>query len=118
MAKDAVVGTAKSAAKLTTLGAVGYYGAEPVYKYLTKPPESYGEEGFQKELAKQAEIDREREKMNEPNTSTSTEPAVDITPPEQQTSDSDGPLSVPGTFKTNEDSKELDRVKHLMRYRN
>ena len=118
MAKDAVVGTAKSLAKTAVVGTGLYHSAEPVYNYLTKPPESYGEEGFQKELAKQAEIERGRKELNEPEPESSTQPAVDITPPEQQTSDSDGPLSEPGTFKTNEDSKELDRVKHLMRYRN
>lgn len=116
--KDAAVGTAKSLAKTAAVGTGLYYGAGPAYKYLTKPPESYGEEGFQKEIEKQAEIERDRKAMNKPDTSMSTQPTVDIISPEQQPSDDDGPLSTPGTFKTNEDSKELNRIKHLMKYRN
>ena len=129
-AKDAAVGTAKSLARTAAVGTGLYYAAPYVapyaWDYATKPPEAYGEKGFQQEKARQAEIERERKAMNATDTSTTmqptvdtpTQPTVDTTSPEQQTSDDDGPLSVPGTFKTNEDSKELDRVKHLARYRN
>lgn len=125
-AKDAAVGTAKSLARTAAVGTGLYYAAPYAWDYATKPPEAYGEKGFQQEKARQAEIERERKAMNATDTSTTmqptadtpTQPTVDTTSPEQQPSNDDGPLSTPGTFKTNEDSKELARVKHLARYRN